>query len=58
MNHTRDYDRDIDIEETKVEKKSDSSLVGSTLIKYVAYLIIFFGILYFLITYIIPKLNH
>jgi hypothetical protein len=58
MNNYRDIDRDIDIEETRVEKKSDSSLVGSTLIKYAAYLIIFFGILYFLITYIIPKFHN
>jgi len=46
---------DIDKKETRVEKKSDSSLVLTTLIKYAAYLTIFFGILYFLIHYIIPK---
>jgi hypothetical protein len=46
---------DIDKKETHIEKKSDSSLVLITFIKYTAYLIIFFGILYFLIQYIIPK---
>jgi hypothetical protein len=46
---------DIDKKETHIEKKTDSSLVLTTLIKYAAYLVIFFGILYFLIHYIIPK---
>ena len=36
------------------EKKSDSSKVGVALVKYITYLIIFFGILWFIITYIIP----
>ena len=49
--------RTIDVEERHVERKSDSSLVLSTLIKYTAYLIIFFGIIYFLIEYIIPWLR-
>ncbi|NGP46297.1 hypothetical protein G4V62_15590 [Bacillaceae bacterium SIJ1] len=48
------HDRDVDIESR--EKKSDSSKVASTLIKYVTYLIIFFGILWFLINYILPML--
>ncbi|MDB5053978.1 MAG: hypothetical protein JWM44_2028 [Bacilli bacterium] len=46
---------DIDKKETHIEKKSDSSSVLTTFIKYAAYLIIFFGILYFLIHYIVPK---
>ncbi|WP_168120528.1 hypothetical protein [Paenibacillus sp. HB172176] len=44
--------RNVDVEETHVQKKSDSSLVLSTLIKYTAYLVIFFGILYFLVNYV------
>ncbi|WP_199860708.1 hypothetical protein [Oceanobacillus damuensis] len=36
------------------EKKSDPSKVGVAVIKYVTYLIIFFGILWFLINYIFP----
>jgi hypothetical protein len=46
---------DIDKKETHIEKKTDSSLVLTTLIKYSAYLVIFFGIMYFLIKYILPK---
>lgn len=41
----------------KTERKSDSSKVASTFIKYAAYLIIFFGILWFLIGYILPMFN-
>ncbi|MEV5026227.1 hypothetical protein [Paenibacillus sp. LPE1-1-1.1] len=46
--------RNLDIEERHVEKKSDSSLVASTFIKYAAYVIIFFGVLYFLVRYVFP----
>jgi hypothetical protein len=46
---------DIDKKETHIEEKSDSSMVLTTFIKYAAYLTIFFGILYFLIHYMIPK---
>jgi hypothetical protein len=42
---------DSDIKEVHVEKKSDSSVVGSNLIKYGAYLIIFFALMYFIIHY-------
>ncbi|WP_192043530.1 hypothetical protein [Paenibacillus rhizovicinus] len=47
--------RDIDVEERHIERKSDSSLVASTFIKYAAYIIIFFGALYFLVRYVFPK---
>jgi cell division septal protein FtsQ len=36
------------------EKKTDSSKVGVAIIKYATYLIIFFGILWFLISYVFP----
>ncbi|MFD2670982.1 hypothetical protein [Marinicrinis sediminis] len=49
-----DRQEHVDVERRNVEKKSDSSLVASTFIKYAAYLIIFFGFLYFLVQYIIP----
>lgn len=45
-------DRDVDIE--RREKKTDSSKVGVAIIKYGAYLVIFFGILWFLINYVFP----
>jgi hypothetical protein len=50
----RDRHDEMDIREKKVERREDSSRVASTFIKYAAYLIIFFGILYFLINYILP----
>ena len=40
--------------EVKREEKSDSGLVGATFIKYAAYIIIFFGFLWFLLKFIIP----
>lgn len=40
--------------EVHKEKKEDSGLVGATFIKYAAYVIIFFGIIWFLINYILP----
>ena len=46
--------RDVDVEERRIEKKSDSSLVASTFIKYAAYIILTFGILYFLVRYVFP----
>lgn len=46
--------RDVEVE--KKEKKSDPSKVGVAAIKYIAYLIIFFGILWFLINYVISPL--
>lgn len=50
-----DYkDRSVDVEHREVQKKSDSSVVASTFIKYTAYIIIFFGALYFLVKYVFP----
>ncbi|WP_201745335.1 hypothetical protein [Alteribacter lacisalsi] len=50
-----DKDVEVNKREEEVEKKHDSSHVASTFIKYAAYLIIFFGILWFLINYILPQ---
>ncbi|MGM8364294.1 hypothetical protein ACLIBG_02310 [Virgibacillus sp. W0181] len=47
-------EQDKDVEVKHKEKKSDSSKVGVAIIKYVTYLIIFFGILWFLINYVFP----
>lgn len=47
-------DQNVDIEERHVEHKSDSSMVLSTFIKYAAYLIIFFAVLYFIVQYVFP----
>ena len=50
-------DVDVDKRSEEVETKHDSSKVASTFIKYTAYIIIFFGILWFLISYIIPMIQ-
>ncbi|MFS0837952.1 hypothetical protein [Paenibacillus sp. 1P03SA] len=50
-----EQDKNVDIEQRHIEKRSDSSAVASTFIKYAAYLIIFFGFLYFLVKYVFPK---
>jgi hypothetical protein len=47
-------DRSIEVERTEVHRKSDSSLVASTFIKYAAYIIIIFGLLFFLVRYVFP----
>lgn len=47
--------RNIEVERTEVQKKTNSSMVASTFIKYAAYIIIFFGFLYFLAKYVFPK---
>lgn len=47
-------DRSVEVEHREVQKKSDSSLVASTFIKYAAYIIITFGILYFLVRFVFP----
>ena len=51
-----DQHRDIDVDQrsTSREEKHDSSMVASTFIKYAAYIIIFFGALYFLVRYVFP----
>jgi hypothetical protein len=41
----------------RTERKSDSSKVASTFIKYAAYLIIFFAIMWFIINYVIPMIK-
>ncbi len=48
---------DIDKKETHIERKSDSSLVLTTLIKYSAYIIIILGVLYFLAHFLLPKFH-
>ncbi|MED4604016.1 hypothetical protein P9314_25645 [Paenibacillus validus] len=47
--------KSVDIEKKNVEKKMDSGRVASTFIKYAAYIVIFFGFLYFLVRYVFPK---
>ncbi|MFC0469918.1 hypothetical protein ACFFHM_05050 [Halalkalibacter kiskunsagensis] len=46
--------RDVDVERKNVETKKDIGKVASTFIKYAAYLIMFFGFLWFLVAYVFP----
>lgn len=39
---------------TSVEKRADYTIVATTFIKYTAYIIIFFGFLYFLVKHVLP----
>ncbi|MEC0372551.1 hypothetical protein P9847_27340 [Paenibacillus chibensis] len=55
MREREPYESNVEVDRTEVHKKSDSSLVAATFIKYAAYIIIFFGFLYFLIRYVFPK---
>lgn len=47
-------EQEKDIKKKEVEKKHDSSKVQATFIKYFAYIVIFFGTLYFLVRYVFP----
>ncbi|MFC4558328.1 hypothetical protein ACFO3D_08890 [Virgibacillus kekensis] len=46
--------QDENVEIERKEKRSDSSQVATTLIKYTAYIVILVIILWFLINYILP----
>ncbi|CAJ1316371.1 hypothetical protein PO903_10520 [Paenibacillus sp. PK4536] len=48
---------DVDKKEVRVERKSDSSMVASTFIKYAAYIIILAIVLWFLVKYIFPMFS-
>jgi len=54
MMEPRYKDRSVEVEHTEVQKKSDSSVVASTFIKYAAYIVLFFGLLFFLVRYVFP----
>ncbi|MCZ8538420.1 hypothetical protein M9R32_14580 [Paenisporosarcina quisquiliarum] len=43
--------------EVRREEKTDNGLVGATFIKYAAYLIIFFAVLWLLINYVFPMFS-
>ncbi|MDQ0300841.1 hypothetical protein J2S78_003309 [Salibacterium salarium] len=47
---------DQEYEERHIEKKEDKTHVASTFIKYLAYVIIFFGFLWFLVQYVFPMI--
>ncbi|MGE6489071.1 hypothetical protein [Paenisporosarcina sp. NPDC076898] len=43
--------------EVRREEKTDNGLVGATFIKYAAYLIIFFAVVWLLINYVFPMFS-
>ncbi|WP_435922225.1 hypothetical protein [Paenibacillus sp. DYY-L-2] len=45
----------VDVERKSVQEKSEPSMVAATFIKYAAYIVLFFGFLYFLVKYVFPK---
>ncbi|WP_185819751.1 hypothetical protein [Salibacterium salarium] len=47
---------DQEYEERHIEKKEDKTHVASTFIKYFAYVLIFFGFLWFLVRYVFPMI--
>lgn len=50
-------ERSGEYKSTNIEKKADYTIVATTFIKYAAYVIIFFGFLYFLVKYVIPLIE-
>jgi hypothetical protein len=49
-----DGDKTGDYRNTHVEKKADYTAVAIAFIKYAAYVLIFFGFLYFVVKYVLP----
>jgi hypothetical protein len=49
--------RNVGVERINIETKKDISKVVSTFTKYAAYLIMFFGFLWFMINYVFPLLS-
>jgi len=47
----------VEVENLSVEKKFDGSEFGSTVVKYTAFVLIFFGFLFFLVKFILPMFN-
>lgn len=48
--------KDINVEKRNVNRNENPGLVGSTFIKYAAYIIILLIILYFIVNYVFPNL--
>lgn len=53
---TEDIREDVNVKNESVTRKENPSLVGSTFIKYTAYIIILLIILYFIVKYVFPKI--
>ena len=53
-----DDDKKVEIEKVNIEKRFDGSAFGSAVVKYVAYLAVFFGLMYFIVVYILPMFKQ
>lgn len=53
-----DDDKKVEIERVSTDKSFDGSAFGSTVVKYGAYLAIFFGLMYFIVVYILPMFRQ
>lgn len=53
-----DDDKKVEIEKVSIDKSFDGSAFGSTVVKYAAYLVIFFGLMYFIVVYILPMFKQ
>lgn len=51
-----DIKEDVNVKNESVTRKENPSLVGSTFIKYAAYIIILLIVLYFIVKYVFPKI--
>lgn len=51
----RNENTNVDVERKEVQQRSEPSMVAATFIKYAAYIILFFGFLYFIVKYVFPK---
>ncbi len=47
---------DVNVRNESVTRKENPSLVGSTFIKYAAYIVILLIVLYFIVRYVFPKI--
>lgn len=48
--------KNVSVEKKNVNRSEQPGLVGATLIKYTAYIIILLMVLYFVVTYVLPRL--
>jgi len=55
-NNGNNETRDVNVEKRNVNRTENPGMVGSTFIKYAAYIIILLIVLYFVVTYIFPKI--
>ena len=54
---SKEMDRNVE-EQPEVKESVDSRIAASNAIKYTAYIMLFFGFLYFLIAYLAPMLEQ